>query len=169
VVAPAPTASGPRHSSQRHLSGSARQFVTTYSNYGGERYSVHIATDQASSNFVLDTSIYLGNPINDIANIEIDLNQVMPNGETVIFGFQCDGWSRSWDYTANLGTPTSPNDRWVHSNQTCNPQAWAIDAWHHVQISYSRDGAGDVLYKSVWLDGVQQDLDITVNSAFALG
>jgi len=151
------------------VSGSARQYITTYSNYGGERYSTRIVTDQVASNFVFDTNIYLASPINDIANIEMDINQVMSNGQTVIFGFQCDGWSRSWDYTANLGTPTSPNDQWIHSNQTCNPQAWATNTWHHVQVSYSRDNSGNVDYKSVWLDGVQQNLNVTTNSAFALG
>jgi hypothetical protein len=151
------------------LSGSARQYITTYSNYGGERYSTHIVVDQVSTNFVYDTYIYLASPINDIANIEMDLNQVMANGQTVIFGFQCDGWSRSWDYTANMGTPSSPKDQWIHSNQTCNPQTWATNTWHHVQVAYSRDSAGNVTYKSVWLDGVRQDINATTNSAFALG
>jgi hypothetical protein len=151
------------------LSGSAREFLTTYANYGGERYSARIGADTAATNFVYDSWIYLLAPINDIANIEMDLNQVMANGQTVIFGFQCDGWSHSWDYTANRGTPTSPSDQWIHSNQTCNPQAWANNTWHHVQVSYSRDASGNVTYKSVWLDGVEQDLNVTVNSAFALG
>ncbi len=151
------------------VSGSARQYITSYSQYGGERYSARFATDQSATNFVFDTYIYLASPINNIANIEMDINQVMPNGQTVIFGFQCDGWSRSWDYTTNRGTPTSPIDQWTHSNQTCNPQAWATNSWHHVQVSYSRDNSGNVNYKSVWLDGVQQDLNVTTNSAFALG
>lgn len=151
------------------LSGSARQFITTYSNYGGERYSAKIGTDTTTSNFVYDASLYLASPITDVANIEMDINQVMANGQTVIFGFQCDGWSRSWDYTANLGTPVSPNDRWLHSNQACNPQAWSTNTWHHIQVSYARDSSGNVTYKSVWLDGVEQDFNVTVNSAFALG
>jgi hypothetical protein len=37
-----------------------------------------------------------------------------------------------------------------------------------VQISYSRDDAGNVTYKSVWLDGAEQDINQTVNSAFSL-
>jgi hypothetical protein len=36
-------------------------------------------------------------------------------------------------------------------------------------MNYSRDDAGNVTYKSVWLDGVQQSLKATVPSAFALG
>ena len=151
------------------LSGSARQFITTYSNYGGERYSVKIGSDQSSSNFVYDTWLYLASPITDIANIEMDLNQVMPNGQTAIFGFQCDGWSRTWDYTTNAGTPTAPSDHWLHSSESCNPQAWSTNTWHHVQISYTRDNSGNIDYKSVWLDGVEQDVNATVNSAFALG
>ena len=151
------------------LSDSSRQFITNYSNYGGERYSINVGTDTAAQNFVLDTYVYLASPVNNIANIELDVNQVMPNGQTVIFGFQCDGWSRTWDYTQNTGTPTNPNDQWMHSNQTCNPQAWSPNTWHHVQISYARDNSGNVNYKSVWLDGVQQDLNLTVPSAFALG
>jgi hypothetical protein len=150
-------------------SGSARKFATTYTNYGGERYNVKLSRDQTSTNFVYDTSIYLASPSNSIANIEMDLNQVMTNGVTVIFGFQCDGWSKTWDYTENSGTPTSSKAHWLHSNQTCNPQSWSTNTWHHVQVEYSRDSSGNVTYKAVWLDGVEQQLNVTANSAFALG
>lgn len=153
------------------LGGTAtsRKFVTNYANYGGERYSANFGADTNATNFVYDGWIYLASPINDIANIEMDLNQVMANGQTVIIGFQCDGWSRSWDYTVNAGTLASPNDQWRHSNQSCNPQAWTPNAWHHVQVSYARDNVGNVLYKSVWLDNVQQNINVTAYSAFALG
>jgi hypothetical protein len=57
----------------------------------------------------------------------------------------------------------------LQSTAACNVQNWAPNTWHHVQIAYSRDTAGNVTYKSVWLDNVQQDLNVTVNSAFALG
>lgn len=151
------------------ISGSARQFITNYTNYGGERYSSLIGLDSSAENFVYDGWVYLANPINDISNIEMDMNQVMSNGQTVIYAFQCAGWSKTWDYSENAGTPTSPKVQWVHSNQTCNPQAWTANTWHHVQISYSRDSSGNVTYNSVWLDGVQQDINQTVPGAFALG
>jgi hypothetical protein len=99
----------------------------------------------------------------------MDMNQVMPNGQTVIFGFQCDGWNGTWDYTENAGAPTAPVDHWVQSSALCNVQNWSQYAWHHVQVSYSRDGYGNVTYQSVWLDGNQQQLNVTVPSAFALG
>jgi hypothetical protein len=93
----------------------------------------------------------------------------MANGQTVIFGFQCDGYSGTWDYTVNAGTPQNPNDQWRHSAAGCNPRGWSTNAWHHVQVSYSRDNSGNVTYKSVWLDNVEQDLYVTAPSAFALG
>ncbi|MFP5235236.1 MAG: hypothetical protein ACLGSD_04985 [Acidobacteriota bacterium] len=151
------------------ISGQARQFVTNYTNYGGERYSDSFGADSSAENFVYDAWVYLASPISDISNIEMDMNQVMSNGQTVIYAFQCAGWSKTWDYTENAGTPTNPVVKWMHSNQTCNPQAWAANTWHHVQISYSRDSSGNVTYQSVWLDGVEQDINQTVPSAFALG
>jgi hypothetical protein len=149
-------------------SGSARQFATTYTNYGGELYHVSFGDDTTSTNFSYDASVYIAAGSN-LANLEMDMNQVMANGQTVIFGFQCDGWSGTWDYTTNSGTPQKPVDKWLHSAAACNPNKWTTNAWHHIQISYSRDDAGMVTYKSVTLDGTQSILNVTVPSAFALG
>jgi Big-like domain-containing protein len=151
------------------LTGNARQFATTYTNYGGERYWVSFGTDTTATNFVYDGWVYIASPNTDLANLEMDMNQTMPNGQTAIFGFQCDGYSNTWDYTANAGTPQAPKDVWLHSNQTCNARTWSTNTWHHVQVSYSRDNEGNITYKSVWLDGNEQDINVTVNSAFALG
>ncbi len=151
------------------LSGSARMFETAYSDYGGERYSTVFGTDTTSENFVYDTWVYLATPTSGIANIEMDLNQVLADGDTVIYGFQCDGWSQTWDYSENAGTPSEPDAAWLHSTETCNPQAWTPNTWHHVQISFARDGSGNVTYNSVWLDGVEDNLNVTVNSDFTLG
>ena len=69
------------------VSGAAREFLTTYTNFGGERYSVLFGSDSTATNFFYDTWIYPAGPMNDVANIEMDINQVMANGQTVIFGF----------------------------------------------------------------------------------
>jgi hypothetical protein len=150
-------------------SGSARRFITSFSNNGGQRYEVSFGDDEAAANFLYDGWVYLTSSASSVGNIEMDLNQVMSNGQTVIFGFQCDGWYGTWDYTKNAGTPAKPKDAWVHSGAACNPRKWAVNAWHHVQISYSRSDAGVVTYKSVWLDDVEQQINATVPSAFALG
>ena len=151
------------------ITGNALEFYTTYTYYGGELYYATFGDDTTTSNFVYDGWVYLTNSSGSIANVEMDMNQVMPNGETVIFGFQCDGWNGTWDYTENAGTPTAPVDRWVQSNAACNIQNWSQYAWHHVQVSYARDDYGNVTYQSVWLDGNQQQINATVPSAFALG
>ena len=151
------------------LSGSARQFKTTYTSSGGERYWVTFGADTASNTFVYDAWIYIASPSNDIANVEMDMNQVLSNGQTVIYGFQCDGYSGTWDYTENAGTPQNYQDKWLHSQATCNPRNWSTNTWHHVQVEYSRDNSGNVTYQSVWLDGAKQALNVTVPSAFALG
>jgi hypothetical protein len=151
------------------VSGEARQFSTTYTNSGGERYYASFGQDAAATHFLYDTWVYLDGSVSNVANLEMDVNQTMANGQTVLFGFQCDGYSKTWDYTTNTGTPENYVDNWVKSDQACNLQNWSVDTWHHVQIAYSRDDAGNVTYQSVWLDGAEQDINATVPSAFALG
>jgi hypothetical protein len=151
------------------LAGGTRQFVNNFSNAGDERYSVTFGDDTTSTNFLYDAYVYLDSSSSKIANIEMDLNQTMPNGQTVIFGFQCDGYSSTWDYTANAGSPTTPVDVWVHSVAYCNPRGWSINTWHHVQISYSRNSSGQITYNAVYLDGLEEPINATVSSAFALG
>lgn len=149
-------------------SGVGRQFVSHYSNYSGERYFVSFGADTAAENFLYDTWVYLAGS-SDIANIEMDMNQTMPNGQTAIFAVQCDGFSNTWDYTYNAGNPWNPNDQWRHSYAKCNPQAWSTYTWHHVQMLYSRDSYGNVTYKTIWFDNVANQIWATVPSAFALG
>ena len=149
--------------------GSARKFVTSFSDNGDERYQASFGDDTSSTNFVYDTWLYIPSSSTNIANLEMDMNQVMSNGQTVIFGFQCDGWNGTWDYTANTGTAKKPIDTWVRSRQGCNPQSWSKNTWHHVQIKYSRNDSGFVTYESVWLDGREQAINATVSSVFSLG
>jgi hypothetical protein len=151
------------------LSGAARRFSISYKNSGGERFWAVFGADKNAKNFLYDAQVYIASPSNDIANIEMDMNQVMANGQTVIFGFQCDGYTETWDYTTNAGTPERPVDQWLHSSVPCNPRTWATGVWHHIQIAYSRDDEGNATYKYVTFDGVQKMLNETTNSAFALG
>ncbi|WP_158748691.1 hypothetical protein [Acidobacterium sp. S8] len=150
-------------------SGQARVFSTTFKNYGGELYSASFGDDVNATNFIYDGWVYLTSSTSTMANLEMDMNQVMPNGQTVIFGFQCDGYSGTWDYTMNKGSAQKPVDSWVNTKASCNLKNWSKNAWHHIQVSYSRTDSGYVTYKSVWLDGVQQQINATVYSAFALG
>lgn len=146
-----------------------RAFVTKFGNHAGERYSASFNDDAYSKNFIWDGWVYLGDSAKYLANLELDLNQTVPSGNTVIYGFQCDGYSSTWDVSANTGSTTSPHGAWIHTGAYCNPRAWARNTWHHVQIRYSRDDGGNVTYYSVYLDGKRQDINRKVFSAYKLG
>ncbi len=152
------------------LYGSSREFVTTFTDNGGERYSLSFSDDVDAENFFYDGWIYLTSSASNLANLEFDINQTMPNGQTVLTGVQCSGWSGTWQYTANEGSASSAKPTWVtKSGTSCNPQKWSQYTWHHVQAYISRDSSGSVTYHSVWLDGGEISLNATVNGAFDLG
>lgn len=150
------------------LSGQAAKFYTTFTNAGGELYSVTYGNDTDSKNFVYDARVWISAG-STVSNLEMDNNQVMRNGDTVIYAFQCSGYSNTWEFTANTGTPTQPLGKWIKSTAACNPSKWTRDTWHHIQISTSRDDSGNVTYHSVWFDGVESPINRTVNSDFSLG
>jgi len=150
--------------------GTARQFVTYFTNNGTERYSVSFNDNTDAQNFVYDTWVYLTSSSSMLANLEFDVNQTMPNGQTAMMGVQCDGWTGNWAYTVNTGSASGPRPKWVSKSGTsCNPRKWSTNTWHHVQASISRDNSGYITYHSVWLDGVETPLNVKVFGAMALG
>jgi hypothetical protein len=151
------------------MTGTSRLFANQFNNFGGQRYSVQFDDDANSQNFFYDAWVYIAGSAAGFSNLEFDLDQTMPNGQTVIMGFQCDSWIQRWDYAVNGGSPTSPNDTWLHSYAPCNLQSWTPNQWHHVQIYFSHNESGWVTYHSVWLDGAEQDLNFTVFSGYELG
>jgi hypothetical protein len=151
------------------MHGPSREFVSHFSNFGDERYWLDFGDDTQATHFFYDSWVYLTGSAIDISSLEMDMNQVMSNGQTVIFGLQCSGDDGRWDYTLNAGSPSHPQDRWQASSAHCDPNHWTKDTWHHVQASYSRDDSGKVTYESIWLDGAETRINATVPSAFALG
>lgn len=152
------------------LYGSTRSFVTYFTYGGDERYSTSFSDDVDSKNFFYDTWVYLTSSSSMLGNLEFDVNQVMANGETVLAGVQCDGYSGEWAYTVNTGSATYVKPRWYSKSGTsCNPRKWSQYKWHHVQYSFSRDDSGYITYHAVWLDGVETSLNATAFGAAALG
>ena len=151
------------------MSGAARQLATSYTDYGGQRYSVSFGDDEAAQNFQLDTWVYLQSPSTGVQVLELDLNQVQSNGQTILYGFQCNGWTSTWDFSTNRGSATSPKPQWVSTSSYCNPHSWGANQWHHIQILYSRNDSGWVTYKTVTLDGKVFNIWITAYSAYSLG
>jgi len=150
--------------------GSSRKFYTTFTNNGTERYSVSFSDNTSAKNIFYDAWVYLTSSASKIGNLEFDVNQTMDNGQTVMAGFQCDGWTGKWAYTVNTGSASSPKPHWVSkSGTTCNPRNWSTGKWHHVQASMSRDSSGYVTYHYIWLDGVQTYIGAKVFCAMSLG
>ena len=87
--------------------GSSRNSITTFTNNGNERYSVSLSDNIDTKNFFYDTWVYLTSSSSSSANLEFDVNQTMPNGQTVMMGVQCDGWTGHWAYTVNTGSAGS--------------------------------------------------------------
>ena len=158
----------------QQLGGQARVFTFSYANDGGQRFHVSFPGNATATHFVYDTYLminkYCGNVLcGNLANVEMDMNQVLANRDVVIYGVQCDGWSGTWDYTVNEGTPAKQLSTWRHTNIACDPDKWTKDAWHHVQIAYSRDDNGTVTYESVSVDGVETPFSGAIGaSRFAL-
>jgi hypothetical protein len=136
------------------LDGKAREYSVSYSNKAGERYSLTFNHNTEVTHFVYDTYVYFEEP-SEVANLELDMNQVISNGKTVIFAFQCSGDAGAWEYSTISGN--SPH--WHSTGLSCNPKNWAAKTWHHVQIASHRDSSGNVSYDWVNLDGSYQQVN----------
>jgi hypothetical protein len=128
----------------------ARKFTMTYTDHAGERWADGFAFDTEATHFVLDTYIYLPNP-SEIWNLELDVDQVLANGETIILSTQCSGVHGRWSYGY---TVDGRLDHWWNTNLKCNPAEWTANVWHHVQIGEHRDADSMVTHDWVILDGV---------------
>lgn len=127
----------------------AREFYMSYSARGGERWHLTFANDAAATHFILDTYVYVVNP-DQLANLELDLNQVLSDGKTVIVGTQCSSYSGTWEWTYY-----SSGFHWHSSNIPCSTRSWAANTWHHIQIAFHRDSSGYVTHDWVNFDGKQ--------------
>jgi hypothetical protein len=147
----------------------ARQFNMTYSNRGGERFSLSFGTSTSVTHFIYYTYIYFVDP-SQVQNIELDINQVISNGQTVIFGTQCSSNSGTWEYTTAVTDDGDQKPHWNVSNVPCSPKTWTANSWHQVQIASSRDSSGNVTYDWVTLDGATSTfVNATGPSALSLG
>jgi hypothetical protein len=143
----------------------AREYYMTYTARGGERWSLSFAKDSGATHFVLDTYVYVVNP-SQLANLELDLNQVLSNGKTVIMGTQCSGFNKVWEWTAYQ----NGHYGWHKSSIACNPMSWSAKTWHHIQIGFHRDSSGVVTHDWVSMDGKKSSFSgAKANAAKSMG
>jgi hypothetical protein len=121
----------------------------TYTDRAGERWSTFVAKDALPTYFALDLYVLLPNP-SEVRNLEMDLDQVLENGDTVIMSTQCSGEIGVWEY----GDTKGDHDHWKSTKIPCNPATWKANVWHHVQIGEHHDALGNVTHDWLILDGV---------------
>ena len=110
-------------------------------NYAGGRFNANLGVnDTTDTAFKYDIWVQY-NDLSHVNNLEFDLNQVLANGDTVIFGTQCVFDSGHWQYTTNTGTPAHPIDTWNTSSATCSKSDFSVGSWHHVIVSFKRASA----------------------------
>jgi hypothetical protein len=137
----------------------------TYTARAGEIYHLSFAKDLNATHFVYDAYVYVVDP-SQLANLEMDMNDVMADGQTVILGTQCSVYSKSWEYTLQSGG----GFHWHSSNIPCNPETWSAKTWHHIQIASHRDNIGTATYDWVGVDGVYTNFqNASGNSSRPLG
>ena len=146
------------------LNGESREFYMSYAQKGGERFSLTFGQDPEATHFVYDAYLYLDDPT-QLANLEMDINQVTSDGETVIYAVQCSGYSGAWEFS----TIENNRPRWHSTSLSCSPRNLAANTWHHIQIASHRSSAGVVTYDWVNLDETYKDINnATGNGAVAL-
>ena len=138
----------------------AREFYMTYSSGGGQRFHVSFDNNPTAMNFALDTYVYVTDP-SQLQNLELDLNQVTSDGNTIFLDTQCSSDSKTWEYTVI----TNGSDHWKPSNVPCNTLTWAANTWHHIQIGMHRDNSGNVTHDWVNFDGTHSVFSNTTNFA----
>ena len=102
-------------------------------------------------NFVYDVYFYATN-ISSSQALEFDINQfIAPKG--FIWGHECRiAGGHEWD------TYDDVHKKWVPTGVPCNPKN---NAWNHLVIQVARTSTNQLLYKSITLNGVTYNLNIT--------
>ncbi len=142
----------------------ARELYMTYSDRAGERWSLNVVKDAAATHFVLDIYVLLPHP-SEVLNLEMDINQVTANGETIILGTQCAGTIGKWESAYTAGKL----DHWWASSIKCDPRTWAPNVWHHIQIGMHREPNGVVSHDWVNFDSAHYTWGKVQESAHFLG
>lgn len=94
-------------------------------------------------NFTYDVYFWINNT-SDSQALEFDINQFV-GGKSYIWGHECriDG-GHEWD------TWNNSQQKWVPSGIPCNPKS---GAWNHLTIQVQRTSGGQLLFKSITLNG----------------
>ncbi|MBW4038703.1 MAG: hypothetical protein HIU91_07465 [Acidobacteria bacterium] len=156
-----------QNNSSVSLSGNSTQFnlggVTPYSdvlfsnpvlgqgNTQGLNDAQHLILP-AIHNFTLDTEVYVTN-LSVTQSLELDVNWYA-NGIGMEWGTQCNHLGdQSWDIWDNV------HAHWFSTGVACNLNN---AAWNHVVIQVQREPNNDLLYQTITVNGVVNNINTTV-------
>jgi hypothetical protein len=102
-------------------------------------------------NFIYDVSFY-GTSLETSQILEFDINQFFDD-RGYIWGHQCRiAGGHEWDTWDNV------NAAWAPTGVPCNPVS---NSWNHLTIRVQRTGSNQLLFQSITLNGVTNQLDVT--------
>jgi hypothetical protein len=147
------------------LSGSATQFnIGGTGPYWDVLFNNHLIGDGSSQgmldsnhtivpnvhNFTYDVYFY-GSNLQLSQAVEFDLNQFF-DGMGFIWGHECRiAGGNEWDIWDNI------NQHWTPTGVPCNPVS---NAWNHLTIQVQRTSNNQLLYQSITLNGVKNNLNL---------
>ncbi len=135
--------------------GQARKFTMTTSSYGGFRWHVYFGSGNLNSIgtiWTIDFWFYIDS-LTNVDDLEFDFNHVLPSGDTIILGTQCNMPVGFWQYAVKVST--SPV--WRNSSATCTTHDFIVNTWHHVVIKAHESGTTGI-YDSFSVDGNLQNV-----------
>jgi major membrane immunogen (membrane-anchored lipoprotein) len=110
-------------------------------------------------NFTYDVWFY-GTNLETSQALEFDINQFF-NGNGYIWGHECRiAGGHMWDTWDNV------NQHWVSTGVACNPVS---NSWNHLVIQVQRTSSDQLLFQSITLNGVTNNINITRNHGSAPG
>lgn len=105
-------------------------------------------------NFIYDVYFYPTN-LSSSQALEFDINQFLgsQSGKGYIWGHECRiAGGHEWDTWDNV------HKHWVPTGVPCNPKN---NSWNHLVIQVQRTSGGNLLFKSITLNGVTHNINIT--------
>jgi len=104
-------------------------------------------------NFTYDVYFWGDNLLSVSGAMEFDINQYF-NGMGFIWGLECRMWSHQWALW------DSSNKKWTSTTLPCSPIS---NGWNHLIYDVERTSSNQLLYKTITLNGVTQNVNQTFN------
>lgn len=144
----------------------ARQFNSTFTNNGGVRFHAIYGNDPGARNFVFAGDLWVTS-VAQLGQMELDNNQIDAQGNTYIYGCQCNSADGAWDVASS--DPQTKSNKWNPTPVKGSPANFPPNQWLHFELAHHRDDAGNITYDAIHFNGVTEPVGMTVVGAMPLG